>query len=177
MTRARLKTRGANLPVPQSRDDAAEAVKRIGILNRQIARIEADLNDQVIDMKKRAEQQAQPLRDQVAAATEGLKLWAEANRERLTDGGRVKFCDLGTGKLSWRLRPPSVRLSRVEQVIGALKALGLQRFLRVKEEPNKEAMLAEPDIARTVAGVTIGSDGEDFIVEPFEIELSTGERA
>jgi phage host-nuclease inhibitor protein Gam len=42
----------------------------------------------------------------------------------------------------------------------------------VKEEVNKEALLAEPEIAGTVAGVSIGSPGEDFIVEPFEAELA-----
>jgi phage host-nuclease inhibitor protein Gam len=169
---SRSKTRGANLPVPQSREEAAEAVKRIGIFNRQIARLEADLNDEIAEMKRAAENAAQPLKDQADAATEGLKLWAEANRDRLTDGGRVKFADLGTGKISWRFRPPSVRLSRVEQVIEGLKTLGLQRFIRVKEEPNKEAMLAEAELARTVAGVSIGTEGEDFIVEPFEVELA-----
>lgn len=28
--------------------------------------------------------------------------------------------------------------------------------------------------ARTVAGVSIGTEGEDFIVEPFEVELAPG---
>lgn len=169
---SRTKIAGANLPVPQSREDAAEAVKRIGILNRQIARLEADLNDQIAEMKKAAEEAARPLKDQVDGATEGLKLWAEANRDKITDGGRVKFADLGTGKISWRFRPPSVRLTKVDLILEGLKTLGLQRFIRVKEEPNKEAMLAEPDLARTVAGVAIGTEGEDFIVEPFEVELA-----
>lgn len=171
---SRTKTRGANLPVPQSREDAAEAVKTIGILNRQIARLEADLNDQIAEMKKAAEEAARPLKDRAEAATEGLKLWAEANRDRITDGGRVKFADLGTGKISWRFRPPSVRLTKVEAILEHLKTLGLHRFIRVKEEPSKEAMLAEPDVARTVAGVSIGTEGEDFIVEPFEVELAAG---
>lgn len=171
---SRIKTRGANLPVPQTKDDAAEAVKQIGVTGRQIARMEADLNDQIADLKKLAEEAAAPLRERKDAMTEGLKLWAEANRERLTDGGRVKFADLGTGKISWRFRPPSVRLTKIEAILDHLKKLGLQRFIRVKEEPNKEAMLAEPEVARTVNGVSIGTEGEDFIVEPFEVELAAG---
>ncbi len=35
-------------------------------------------------------------------------------------------------------------------------------------------MLADRDNAKFIAGVSIGSDGEDFIVEPFEVELATG---
>jgi phage host-nuclease inhibitor protein Gam len=171
---SRTKTRGANLPVPQNKDDAARAVQEIGTTDRQIARMEADLNDAIAEMKRQAEALAQPLRERRDAVTEGLKVWAEANRDKLTDGGRVKSADLGTGKISWRFRPPSARVTKVEAVLEHLKKLGLQRFIRVKEEPNKDAMLAEPDVARTVAGVTIGSEGEDFIVEPFEVELAAG---
>lgn len=171
MTR-KSKTRGANLTVPQSREDAAEAVAMIGVANRDVARIEADMNDEIASAKTRAEELATPLRDRVKALTEGLKVWAEANRDALTHAGKVKFADLGTGKVSWRLRPPSVRITGVERVIEAIKALGLPAFLRTKEEVNKEALLADPDKARLIAGVSIGSVGEDFIVEPFEAEIA-----
>ena len=33
-------------------------------------------------------------------------------------------------------------------------------------------MQAEPEVARGIEGVTIGSAGEDFIVEPFEAGLA-----
>lgn len=168
---AKAKTKGANLPVPQSREDAAEALRRIGELNRDVARIELDLSDEVAALKQNAEDKAEPMRQQSAALTEGLKVWAEANREALT-GGKTKTADLGTGKISWRFRPASVRISRADAVIETLKKLGLGRFIRTKEEPNREAMLADPDTARAVAGVSIGSEGEDFIVEPFEAELA-----
>ena len=168
----KTRMRAANLPVPQSREEAAAMLQQIGTLNRQRARLEADMNDAIAAIKEQAEAQAQPLRDQAEAALEGLKLWAEANRQTLTDGGKVKFADLGTGRISWRFRPPSVRLTKVEAVLEALKRLGLTRFIRTREEPSKEAMLAEPDTARTVPGVNIGTEGEDFLVEPFEVELA-----
>lgn len=168
----KTKVIGANLPVPQSRDEAAEAIVAVGIAQREIARIEADMNDQLAVLKERAEQAAQPLRELVKGRTEGLKVWAEANRDALTGGGKVKFADLGTGKVSWRLRPASVRLSKVEQVIEAIKKLGFTQFIRAKEEVNKEAMLADADRARLIAGVAIGTAGEDFIVEPFEASIS-----
>ncbi len=47
----------------------------------------------------------------------------------------------------------------MKTVIEACKSLGLTAFLRIKEEVNKEAMLADPDKARTIAGVTIKSGG------------------
>ena len=168
----KAKTLGVNLPVPQSRDDAAETLRAIGETNRAIARIEADMNDAIGRLKDEAEKLASPLKDQVVARTEGLKVWAEANRDTLTNGGRTKTADLGTGKISWRLRPASVRITGVDRVIEAIKKLGFAAFLRVKEEPNKEAMLADPDKARLISGISIGSEGEDFIAEPFEADLA-----
>lgn len=168
----KTKTFGANLPVPQSRDDAAETLRLIGETTRQIARIEADMNDGIARLKDEAEKLASPLREQVTARTEGLKVWAEANRDALTNGGRTKTADIGTGKISWRLRPPSVRITGAERVIEAIKKLGFRTFLRVKEEVNKEALLADVEKARLIAGIFIGSEGEDFIAEPFEAALA-----
>ena len=170
----KTKTLGANLPVPQSRDDAAAALRRIGEANREVARIELKLADDVAGLKEAAESAATPLKEEAKALTEGLKLWAEANRDALT-GGKVKTADLGTGKISWRLRPAKVSLrGKIEEVVERLKSLGLQRFVRVTEEVNKEAMLADRDAARAVQGVTIASEGEDFVVEPFEPSISEG---
>lgn len=168
----KTKTLGANLPVPQNRDDAAETLRMIGETNRHVARLEADMNDRIATIKDEAEKLAAPLREQVVARTEGLKAWCEANRDALTNGGKTKTADLGTGKISWRLRPPSVRISGTERVIEAIKKLGFTAFLRTKEEVNKDAILADADKARMIAGISIGSEGEDFIAEPFEAELS-----
>jgi len=41
---------------------------------------------------------------------------------------------------------------------------------RLKNEPNKEAMLNEPDAVRGIAGITIVTGVEDFIVTPFEAQ-------
>ena len=169
---AKSKTKAASVPVPQTRDEAADTLMQIGGMNRAAARVEADMNDEIAAIKKNAEAIAQPIREKVTAMRDGLQIWAEANRAALTQDGKTKTADLGTGKISWRQRPPSVRISGMERVIESVKKLGFAAFLRVKEEINKEAMLADPEKARMIAGVTVSSDGEEFIVEPFEAELS-----
>ncbi len=96
-----------------------------------------------------------------------------SQRASLTGDNKVKFADLGTGKISWRLRPAKVSLrGKVEEIVERLKSLGLHRFVRVSEEVNKEAMLGDREAARAVSGVSIASEGEDFIVEPFEAQIS-----
>jgi len=167
----KVKTRGANAPTPQSREEAASFIHDIGVRQREIARIEADMNDAIAKAKKDAEAIAQPLRDQIERLTEGLRHWAEAHRVELTDNGKRKFGDLGAGKIEWRLAPPRVTIRGVDDVIARIKTLGLSIFLRTKEEIDKEAMLREPDKARLIAGVSIGTAGENFYVEPFEAEI------
>ncbi|MDR6952651.1 phage host-nuclease inhibitor protein Gam [Ancylobacter sp. 3268] len=169
----KAKTLGVNLPVPQSVDEAATAVRDIGETNREIGRINADANDRIAVIAEEAAQKVLPLQERVTALTEGLKVFAEANRAALTNGGKTKSANLVTGAISWRNLPPKVSLRKVEDVIASIKKLGFgKKFLRVKEEVDKEAMLKEPEKARTVAGVTVGSAGEEFIVEPFEVDVS-----
>ena len=170
---AKTKTRGANLPVPQSREEASSHLRRIGELNRDLARREADMNDALARIKEKVEAAADPLREESKALTEGLKTWCEANRAELTGGHKVKFALLGTGQVSWRLRPAKVSVPKdQESFIALLRRLGLGRFVRVKEEVNRDAMLDDKEAARAVPGVRIASEGEDFIVEPFEAELA-----
>ncbi|ENU1338198.1 host-nuclease inhibitor Gam family protein [Escherichia coli] len=56
----------------------------------------------------------------------------------------------------------------VEGVIEMLRRMGLERFIRTKEEVNKEAVLAEPDAVKGIAGIKVNKGAESFYVEPFE---------
>src|SRR5690606_38931368 len=49
---AKTKTLGANLAVPQSREDAARMVREIGDLTRRKDRLEADMNDELTRIKE-----------------------------------------------------------------------------------------------------------------------------
>ncbi len=172
---AKMKATGTNVPVPQDDSEAREAIREIGDLNRQALRLEAEMNDQIAALQQAYGEKVAPIRQLAQAKRDGLQTFAEANRNRLTGGGKVKFHRFATGEISWRNRPAKVSIRGSEDVINALKAAGLaERFVRVKEEVNKEAMLEDRATASAFKGVTIGSDGEDFIVEPFETELTEG---
>ncbi len=169
--KTRLKTPAVAVNVPQSREAAAAAVAAIGALNRHLARTEADMNDELAACKARWEEAADPLRARIAALTQGVQTWAEANRDALTQHGKVKTAALPTGEILWRLRPPSVRVTGAEAVLDALRRMGLKRFILEKEEVNKDAILNEPAAVAHVPGIAI-SQGEDFVVVPFEAELT-----
>lgn len=156
---------------PQTKEDCARDIKQIGDLTRQVARIEADMNDQIAKLTEAVQQSVAPLKERLETMQKGVQTWCEANRDSLTDGGKVKSANLITGIIQWRQRPPSCTVRGADTVIETLKRLGLGRFVRTKEEVNKEAILNETDAARGVAGITINSGIEDFVIEPFEQNL------
>jgi phage host-nuclease inhibitor protein Gam len=168
-----LKTKAPATPAAQTREQAEAMVHRIGEIQRELVRRDADLGDSMARIKKAAEEASIPLKDELRGRQEAVQAWAEANRVVITRQGRTKTVELATGKVSWRQRPPSVKLRGVEAVIQYLLARpSLSRFLRVKHEIDKETLAREPEFARSIPGVTIGSAGEDFIIEPFEAPIS-----
>ena len=171
MTRAtHVKANAARFSVPQSRDEVNEAIARIGLLQRERERIQADMNDELAKVRLRFEELATPLNEQITGLSQGVHTWCEAHRMELTRSGKTKFYDFAAGEIKWRLRPPRVSLQSAENILETLKRLGLTRFIRVKEQLNKEAMLAEPEVVSGVAGVKI-EQSEDFVIVPFGSNL------
>ncbi|MDE3938781.1 host-nuclease inhibitor Gam family protein, partial [Glaesserella parasuis] len=76
-----------------------------------------------------------------------------------------------TGEVQWRAKPPAVVAKGIDGILESLRNLGLFRFIRTKEELNKEAMLAEPDVARSISGVTIREGVEEFVIKPNDEEV------
>lgn len=169
---AKAKRLARNYPVPQTRDDCDRMIRELGDMRRSLARVEADMNDNLAKVKERFETKAEPLRDKANELVEGIETWCAANRDLITNGNKVKFARMKNGEVKWRSRPPKVTIRGAEAVIEALRALGLSRFIRTKEEINRDAVLDEPDAVKTVKGISIGSEGEDFVIEPFEQEIT-----
>ncbi|MGZ8221751.1 MAG: host-nuclease inhibitor Gam family protein [Methylobacter sp.] len=160
----------AMIAVPQSHDDCAADINAIGRLSREITVTQAAMNDEIAAITDRYTAVFTPLQDEVKSLTAGVQSYCEANRDELTLNGKTKSGQFVTGTVMWRQKPPSVAVRGVEAVIEALKQFGLTRFIRVKEELNKDAILNEPTVVAGVAGLSIKSGVEDFVIQPFEQE-------
>ena len=158
------------IPVPKSLDEAAEFLRQIGEEQRTTDAIQSDLNAEVDELKAKAMSDAEPHQKKISQLVEGLFAFAETNRDELTDSGKRKTVELPTGIFGWRMTPPAVSLHNVKAILKSLKSLKLDRFIRAKEEVDKEAMLKEQEVAKTVKGVSI-SQHEEFIVKPTELEV------
>ena len=166
-TAKRLKTKAAAY-APQTKDDVAADIAKLGELQRELARATADMNDRIAVITKDCQPALEELQVRITTLQTGVQTWCEAHRSELTDGNKVKTVNLVTGEVNWRQRPPSVSVRGVEAVIDTLRRLGLGRFIRAREELNKEAILNEPDQVRGVAGLSIVTGQEDFSIVPFE---------
>lgn len=166
----RIRQQAASFSIPQTRDQVIEAIAEIGRRQRERERVQATMNDELAAIKQRYEEEASPHNEAIRVLSRGVQTWCEANRNQLTQDGKVKHADLPSGKVGWRMRPPSVTVRGKEAVIDLLVRMGLSRFVRVKEEVNREAILAEPEAVRGVKGISI-TQAEDFIIVPFETSL------
>jgi len=158
------------LAVPQSKNDCAESIRTIGDLQREFERERATMNDAIAAITQQHQPVLADLSARLEALQSGVQAWCEAHRVELCgEADKLgKTANMVTGEVSWRQRPPSVSIRGLDSVLETLQRMGLTRFVRSRAEPNKEAMLNEPDAVRGIAGITIVTGVEDFIVSPFE---------
>jgi phage host-nuclease inhibitor protein Gam len=166
----RVKKQAAATAVPQSRAACAADIRALGDLQREFERHRGVMNDAIAEITATAQPILEGLAERITALQAGIQTWCEANRVALCgEGDKLgKTANLVTGEVAWRQRPPSVSIRNADGVVQALQTLGLERFVRHKVEPSKEAMLAEPDAVRGIPGIIIVSGVEDFAITPFE---------
>lgn len=168
--KSRLRAAAA-LYTPQSREQVSSDIKKIGDIQRALTRIETDANDEIAVIMSQNTPKIEALRAELGVLQQGVQTWCEANREDMTKGGKNKTVNLVAGEVSWRVRPDSVSIKGVDLVIETLKRLKLGRFIRSKEEINKDAILADKKAVENIKGISIISGKEVFSITPFEQEI------
>lgn len=173
-------TKKSVVPAPQNLNEAAEFVRRIGEAERAIEQANNEMNAKLEEVKQSFMERVGQHQHHLTALVEGLYAYAQGNRFQLTDGDKKKTVTLPTGTFSWRMTPKSVLIKGKDSVLAKIKELKLDRFIRTKEEVDKEAMLKEESVAVSVDGITI-EQREEFVVKPAEtkaeVSATAGKRA
>lgn len=167
---AKVKANAVMFPVPQSKEEVVAAIARLGEHQRERVRIETEMNDEMAVVKERYENQADTHAQAIQQLSSGIQTFCEANKVELTSGGKTKTVGLQSGEVRWRTCPPACNIRAADMVIEALKKLGLARFVRAKEEINKDAILADPKAVAGIKGISINQK-EEFVIVPFETKL------
>ncbi|AUX61886.1 host-nuclease inhibitor Gam family protein [Simonsiella muelleri] len=155
----------------QSRAEVVDNIAQMGALQREILRLNAELNDQITPLKQACDEKVAKLQAQINVLSESCHIWCEANRAELTDNHRVKFADLSTGVVKWRIKNPSVSISQkngAEVIDRLLQNPNYKRFVREKLEVNRELILQYPEMFEDnqILGIKIKRGEEDFVIEP-----------
>jgi len=166
----KIKAQAKEHRIPQNREEVVNMIAQIGTHQRDRQRLRADMDDKIAAIREEYDKLLAPHSAAIEQLTEGVHTWCEANRDSLTQGNKVKFANLMTGEIKWRMRPPKVAIKNNELVLEQLRLRKLVEAIRTKEEINKEAILANPERYQEIKGIVI-SQGEDFVILPFETEL------
>lgn len=171
MTKNRIKSN--NIQACSTREETEMCIGDIGLLQRQVSGIEAEMNNELAAIKKKYEEQAKPLNEQIHGMFMSVQAYCSVHRDSLLKNNS-KTAKLTTGDVSWRTTPKKVTVRGADAVMKSLKTLGLERFVRTKEEVDKNACLNEQAVAEKVPGISF-SQKEEFVVKPFESEIERAE--
>jgi phage host-nuclease inhibitor protein Gam len=116
-------------------EDANLVLKEIGLLERELESIDAEAHKQITEIKSVAEKDGKPVRKRIADLAALLGAYAEYNKDELFS--EKKTLELSFGCFGYR---KSTSISVKKTTVELLKKLRLTRYVRVKEEADKEAM-------------------------------------
>lgn len=134
---------------------------------------EAKMNDEIQSVRDRYDKQTKRLRDQQAGLTTDIENYCIAHKDEFE---RTRSKDLTHGVVAFRTNPPKVaflnRKYNLNTVIELLRKLGLaKRYLRVKEDLDKEAILAD-SAAKEITDTKLAACGLKIDQsESFSIEI------
>lgn len=173
MSKSRIK-----IPLVQlnTRAEAEEAISTVAALTNKRRIVAAQMDKRLLAIKEEYEAELGHLDKEIAAGSDSLRAWAEANPQEFPKGR--KSIEFLAGTLGFRTGTPKLALlSRAwtwDKVLAAIEAFSFQ-FIRNTPAVDKEAILAfaaaEADKARLEAkvlrpiGLKIVQD-ESFYVEP-----------
>ena len=136
-------------------EDANLALKEIGLLEHELAAVDAEADKQIAEIKAQSAKQGEGIRKRIVDLSALLGAYAEYNRGELFKDR--KTVDLSFGSFGYR---KSTSISVKKTTLGLLKKLNLDKYIRIKEEPDKDAMggmddetLAQVDAVRKIKDV------------------------
>ena len=160
---ARLKPQVGKI---ETLDQANMVLKEIGLLERELEAIDAEAHKQIAEIKADAAKKGEGIRKRIADDSALLGAFAEYNRAELFKDR--KSVTLSFGTFGYR---KSTSISTKKTTLELLRKMGLEQYIRVKEEPDKEAMACLED--ETLSQVdSVRKIKDDFFCEADKEEIN-----
>lgn len=127
-------------PSLHSWEDVNDALRQIAEAQIALGEIQSDMQKQILEAQKVAEEQSKPLNDNVAKLEREIKSFVTDHRDEM---GKTKSMVLTFGEVGFRLST-SVSLPRakekLEEIIRRLKSRQMTDCIVVEEKVSKEAL-------------------------------------
>lgn len=163
---ARLKITTA---APKTREEMEVLVGDIAALKIKERRLHAEMDLALKQVRDQFSERLANTTEALAGKLPRALAWAEAHPD---DFGQAKSIEMLHGIIGWRTNTPSLKTLAGwtwDRVLEKIRAGSWVPYLRVKEEVNKQALIADrdilgPDVLKTL-GVKVVQEDE-FFVEP-----------
>lgn len=117
-------------------DEVNQAMKNLGEKQIQVEKLEGEQTIKINLIKEAFELKAGDIKSQIKEIEENILLFAEANKAEFLKDRTKK---LTFGNISFRITE-SLTIKNIASTVAALKNLKLTEYLRMKAEPDKEAL-------------------------------------
>lgn len=167
------------ISIPTSKEEANQILANMAILEQTVNGYEVSMNEELFKIRKRWEEMATPIVERYSQFEYAITEYANQNRDLLTKSGKTKTVKCNFGEFAWRTSSPSIEIKDEIAVIEQIKQLlkdehsEYKVFLKQIDSLNKNAMLANPELAKTLKGVSIKSGDEAFKIKPLYETLTS----
>jgi len=148
-------------PVLISWEQVDEALKRMGEIDIAISKIEGDMTLRINEIKAEAEAKVEAIRSERKALEKMVTAFAESKKDEFL---KTRTKELTFGVISFRVTTKIIIRAK-KACVAAMEALGLDGYLRIVKEPDKDLMLNLDDA--TLARIGASRKIEDRLkIEP-----------
>ena len=162
---------GVNIPVVANLAEADSTLGQIAALNRQLVLLETGMNEDIAAIKKKAEEKAEPLRQQVADLGGALARYAEQHKDDLfTDKQRSRALSFGSSGFRFSSVLDTLGKTTWKQVLALLENKGFDQFIRRVPDVDKDALRkADPGVLKDLRCVIREKDEFYYELESYEL--------
>lgn len=146
-----------------NKQTATDYITKMRANARKIAKHVAKRDDELAKVNAKYDSLIEPLQTLNTQLKSAVESWCQDNKSKLLTGNSKTFSLAGVD-ISWRIGKPSVIGTATPELIARLERFGLDRFVRVKKELDKTAILKEPKAIDGIDGLGIEPAKEEIVI-------------
>lgn len=127
------------------------AVRRMGEIDIQVSRLQGEMTLKVNEIKSKYDAKSQGLLAERKEIEKEITLFTDTCKDEFT---KTRHKELTFGKIAYKVTS-KILIKSKDACLSALKALKMTDYIRIKEEPDKEAMVNLDQVTLAKVGASI----------------------